>query len=83
MVERNVLIQISWEKKRREKGKRQQKKKTTLFIIANPFCRKSPSEISVFYRLILIFRKRNGKGRLGVDEGRERICLFLGNKQKN
>jgi len=56
-------------------------KTKTLLIIANPFCLKSPSEISVFYRLILIFRKRNGKGRLGVDEGRERICSWGINKE--
>jgi len=43
-------------------------------IIANPFCRKSPSKISVFYRLILT--SVNGKGRLGVYEGRERICSW-------
>jgi len=33
-----------------------------------------PLEISVFYKLILIFRKRNGKGRLGVKG--ERICSW-------
>ena len=60
----------------REEEERKGETKTTQNFLDN--CKslllEEPLEISVFYKLILIFRKRNGKGRLGVKG--ERICSW-------